>query len=190
MIDRLTGTLLDRTPDAVILDLNGIGYRLQTTLETAAALPPIGARTTLFTHLAIREDAWELYGFATADERRHFRLLLGVNGIGPKLALAVLSALPPAELRRALAENDLARLTRVPGIGKKSAQRILLELRDKPDLSQSAPQSPLLHDAALALAALGFSPTEADRLVHQAHTARPEITRPSDLVKAALASRS
>lgn len=189
MIDRLTGKLLERAPDAIVLDLHGIGYRLQTTLETAAALPPLGAPATLYTHLAIREDAWELYGFATPDERHHFRQLLSVNGIGPKLALAVLSALPPAELQRTLAENDLPRLTRVPGIGKKTAQRILLELRDKPTLPAAAPQSPLLHDTALALAALGFNPTEADRLAHQAHTAHPDLTRPSDLVKAALSTR-
>src|SRR5690606_40338847 len=138
---RLTGTLIEKTPPTLCVDVGGVGYEIDVPMSTLYALPETGAKVTLFTHLAVREDAHVLYGFATAAERSAFRELIKVSGVGARTALAVLSGLSVAELAQAVTLQESARLTRVPGIGKKTAERLLLEMRGKlgADLGGAAP---------------------------------------------------
>ena len=131
MIGRLSGTLLEKNPPQLTLDVQGVAYEVDVPMSTFYNLPPNGERVTLYTHLVVREDAHLLYGFGTENERRAFRQLLKVNGIGAKIALSVLSGLSVAELAQAITLQEAGRLTRVPGIGKKTAERLLLELKDK-----------------------------------------------------------
>ena len=131
MIGRLTGTLLEKNPPQILLDVQGVGYEVDVPMSTFYNLPDLGARVTLHTHLVVREDAHLLYGFLTENERRAFRLLTRISGIGAKMALAVLSGLSVAELAQAVTMQESGRLTKIPGIGKKTAERILLEMKDK-----------------------------------------------------------
>jgi len=131
VITQLTGTLVDKGLDVVVVDVGGVGYLVHISFTTLQALPPAGQAVKLLTYLQVREDAFTLYGFATADERRAFELCVSVSGIGPKLALAALSGLGPAALGDAISAGDVNRLVRVPGIGKKTAERLVMELRDK-----------------------------------------------------------
>jgi len=165
MVGRLTGTLVEKQPPTVCLDVNGVGYELDVPMSTLYSLPELGARVTLLTHLAIREDAHVLYGFGTAAERVTFRELIKVSGVGAKIALAVLSGMTVAELSQAVTLQEAGRLTRVPGIGKKTAERLLLGLKGKlgADLGTAAGhvvangQTDILN----ALVALGYSEREA-----------------------------
>lgn len=131
MIGRITGTLIEKSPPVVCVDVNGVGYEIDVPMSTLYALPETGARVTLFTHLVVREDAQLLYGFGSSAERSTFRELIKVTGIGARTALAVLSGLSVAELSQAITLQETGRLTRVPGIGKKTAERLLLEMRGK-----------------------------------------------------------
>jgi Holliday junction DNA helicase RuvA len=131
MIGRLSGTLIEKLPPQITVDVNGVGYDVDVTMTTFYQLPSLGQKTTLFTHLVVREDAHLLYGFATRDERETFRQLIKVTGIGAKIALAILSGMSTDELAVAVASEDLKRLSSVPGIGKKTAERLVLELRGK-----------------------------------------------------------
>src|SRR3982751_5854688 len=131
MIGRLSGVLLEKNPPQLLLDVQGVAYEVDVPMSTFYNLPNTGERVTLFTHLVVREDAHLLYGFASDSERRAFRQLLKVNGIGPRIALAVLSGLSVAELQQAVTLQESGRLTKIPGIGKKTAERLLLELKDK-----------------------------------------------------------
>jgi len=131
MIALLTGKIALKSPDAVIVDVNGVGYRVQIPFSTYFALPDEGAPLSLHIHTNVKEDAIHLYGFLTQQEKQFFQLLLGVTGVGPKLARDILSNIQPDELASALARGDLARLSAIPGIGKKSAERLVLELKDK-----------------------------------------------------------
>src|SRR5262245_7013580 len=137
MIGRLTGTLAEKTPPQVLVDVAGVGYELDVPMSTFYNLPALGERLTLLTHLVVREDAHLLYGFSSSPERTTFRQLIRIAGIGPRTALAILSGLSVSELAQAVSRQDAARLVKVPGIGKKTAERLLLELKDKlaPDLS-------------------------------------------------------
>lgn len=167
MIGRLTGTLLEKNPPQILLDVGGVGYEVEVPMSTFYNLPGTGERVSLHTHLAVREDAHSLYGFGTEDERMAFRQLLKISGIGARTALAVLSGLSVAELAQAVALQESGRLTKIPGIGKKTAERLLLELRDKlakalPGVSGSVAaagnaQSDIVH----ALLALGYNEKEA-----------------------------
>src|SRR5690606_5039070 len=143
MIGRITGTLLEKTPPMVCIDVNGVGYEIDVPMSTLYKLPETGARVTLFTHLSVREDAHTLYGFSSASERSAFRALIKVTGIGARTALSVLSGMTVAELANAITRQETGHLTRVPGIGKKTAERLLLELRGKlgADL-EAAPGTP------------------------------------------------
>ena len=163
MIGRLTGTLYDKTPPRIGLEVQGVGYEVDVSMTTFYALPELGSQVTLLTHLTVREDAHILFGFATAQERATFRELIKVTGIGARTALAVLSGMSPADLAQAVTMQGPARLTGVPGIGKKTAERLILELRGKlgADLGSAVPaiaggQSDILH----ALTALGYSERE------------------------------
>jgi len=165
LIGRLTGVLLEKRPPMVALEVQGVAYELDVPMSTLYQLPATGATVTLYTHLQVREDAHLLYGFATDEERQLFRQLLRVNGVGARTALAILSGLSAQELRHAVAAQDSGRLIRIPGIGKKTAERLMLELRDR--LSgvigdSGAGSAPSVHDDALrALLALGYSEKEA-----------------------------
>ena len=164
MIGRLTGTLAEKTPPQVLIDVAGVGYELDVPMSTFYTLPALGERLTLLTHLVVREDAHLLYGFASPPERATFRQLIRIAGIGPRTALAILSGLSVSELAQAVSRQDSARLVKVPGIGKKTAERLLLELKDKlaPDLSGAAAvTSDSQVDIVQALLALGYNEREA-----------------------------
>ncbi|MEI2416662.1 Holliday junction branch migration protein RuvA [Orrella sp. JC864] len=165
MIGRLTGTLIEKTPPTICVDVNGVGYEIDVPMSTLYALPENGARVTLHTHLAIREDAHVLYGFGSAQERAAFRQLIKVSGIGARTALAVLSGLSVDELAQAVTLQETGRLTRVPGIGKKTAERLLLELRGKIGAELpgggAAPAADGQADILNALLALGYSDRES-----------------------------
>jgi len=173
MIEYLRGTLIEKHPTFVVVDVAGMGYRVAIPLSSYGLLGGTGAEVKLLTHHHVREDSEELYGFATAEERTLFELLINVSGIGPRLAQAVLSGMPAPALREALVTSDLASLTRIPGVGKKTAERMVLELRDKvaklvPEAGVPAgsPQSVSEDDeAVLALVTLGFNRYEARRAV-------------------------
>lgn len=170
MIGRITGTLLETTPPTICIQAGGLGYELDVPMSTLYKLPAIGQAVTLFTHLAIRDDAHVLYGFGTAGERTAFRALIKVTGIGARTALAVLSGLSVEDLADAILRQESGRLVKVPGIGKKTAERLLLELRGKleplagtsvPGGEGTPPSS--AGDVLNALQALGYSNAEARR---------------------------
>jgi len=167
MIGSLRGTLFDRPgPGEVIVDVGGVGYRASVPTPVLAGLGAVGSEVVLHVHTHVREDAIVLYGFAHADERRCFEALLGAHGVGPSLALAILSALSPATLSTAVLEEDIDTLCRVPGVGKKTAARLLLELQARLDLptldggSASAPTGSARGEARAALSELGYGPDE------------------------------
>jgi Holliday junction DNA helicase RuvA len=173
MIALLTGEVAVRRGDHVVVSCGGVGYRLAVSAETLRYVPAAGQTTTIHTHLIVRDDALQLYGFATEEERDLFLLLLGVQSVGPKMALAVLSGGPPRELLGAVAAGDTARLQAVPGIGKRTAERIVVELREKVGAhALAADDAIVVHRAddprMLArdgLLGLGFTPQEADKLL-------------------------
>jgi Holliday junction DNA helicase RuvA len=183
LIALLGGTVAVRRSDHVVVDCGGVGYRLSVSGETLRHVPAIGNEVRLHTHLIVREDALMLYGFATEEERELFLMLLGVQSVGPKVALAVLSGGPPRELLRALAAGDSARLQAVPGIGKRTAERIIVELREKVGAAgldaQETPIRVLVGDdprhlARAGLLGLGYSVQEADELLDGAAGDQPE----------------
>ncbi|UCH54228.1 MAG: Holliday junction branch migration protein RuvA [Pseudomonadota bacterium] len=176
MIGRLHGTLVSKEPPALLVDVGGVGYELEAPMTTFYDLPPTGQAVTLFTHLVVREDAQLLFGFSRESQRRLFRDLLKVNGVGPRVALAVLSGMSDQEFVSCVADNNIARLTQVPGIGRKTAERLVMELRDKlpfephdqdaPGVAEAlAANSDPVGEAVSALIALGYKPQEASRAV-------------------------
>jgi Holliday junction DNA helicase RuvA len=171
MIGRIHGKLLERRPPQIVVDVQGVGYELDVPMSTFYQLPATGAEVSLYTHLVVREDAHQLYGFATETERRAFRQLLRISGVGARTALSVLSGLSVADLREAVSTQDSGRLTKIPGIGKKTAERLLLELRDKLDATLAAPAAAKgdgqAGDVANALLALGYNEREASWAVKQ-----------------------
>jgi Holliday junction DNA helicase RuvA len=190
MIARLRGTLVDKGIDHVLVDVGGVGFRIAVSLNTLAALPAVGQAAELHTQLIVREDAMSLVGFATVDERAAFELVTSVQGVGPKLAMSILSALEAGELAAAVRAGDHARLVRIPGIGRKTAERLVLELRDKFDTAPtSAPATAKRPGGAQAVASalinLGYKPAEAERAAADAGKAHPQAGV-AELVKAAL----
>ena len=166
MIGRLSGVLLEKNPPQLLLDVAGVAYEVDVPMSTFYTLPATGERITLYTHLVVREDAHLLYGFGTEGERSAFRQLLKVNGIGAKIGLSVLSGLSVAELAQTITMQETGRLTKIPGIGKKTAERILLEMKDKlgANLTQAVGvnrPAPASSDILNALLALGYSDKEA-----------------------------
>ncbi|MBE2315425.1 Holliday junction branch migration protein RuvA [Solirubrobacter sp. CPCC 204708] len=180
MIALVSGEVAVRRGDHVVVSCGGVGYRLNVSAETLSHVPRIGEDVTLFTHLIVREDAMTLMGFATEEERDLFLLLIGVQGVGPKMALAVLSGGPPRELLSAVAASDTARLTAVPGIGKRTAERIIVELKTKiPDVQHDPITVTKLGDdphaqAREGLIGLGFAAHEIDKLLDGASGDTPE----------------
>ena len=174
MIGRITGRLAEKNPPQILIDVNGVGYELEVPMSTFYGLPATGQTVSLATHLAVREDGHFLYGFASEDERATFRQLLKVAGIGARTALAVLSGLSVTDLSQAIALQESGRLIKIPGIGKKTAERLLLELRDKlpkalPGLATQAAAQPGddRADIVNALLALGYNEKEALGAVKQ-----------------------
>lgn len=174
MIARLAGTLAETSADSAVIDVQGVGYAVLASGKTLAALPPVGGDVMLLTELQVREDSMTLFAFGSAAEREAWRQLTGVQGVGGRLALAILSILTPDELARAIAAGDKAMIARASGVGPKLAQRIALELQGKlglaPALGASGPAAanPATTDALSALANLGFKPVEASAAVAKA----------------------
>ncbi len=172
MIGRISGRLLTKQPPQITVDVNGIGYEIDVPMSTLYQLPATGAEVTLYTQLIVREDAQLLYGFATEAERALFRQLIKISGIGARTALSVLSGLSVAELREAVRSQDIARMTKIPGIGKKTAERLLLELRDRLDFkagdsSAGGVTAPGTGDIVNALSALGYNDREVNWAVEK-----------------------
>jgi len=174
MIGFLRGRLAAKHPPILVLDVGGVGYELEAPMSTFYDLPAVGDEVTLLTHLLVREDAHVLYGFGTEAERRLFRNLLRISGIGAKMALAILSGISVEGFRRCVRSEDTATLVKVPGIGKKTAERLIVEMRDRFDREQSARSTDAVEIAAPgsardeafdALVALGYRPAEATRLL-------------------------
>lgn len=197
MITHLSGTILEATPSLVIIDVQGVGYEVLIPASSFGKLPQPGNKTHLYTHLAIRDDAHVLYGFATSEERELFRLLIqSVSGIGPKIALNVLTGLSPGDFATAVVEGDTKRLSSVSGLGKKTAERIIVELKDKiktttpwPTTGSSTPPTPgdaLRQDAIAALVALGYKVPDATKRVDGAKKMLGDKVELDHLVKASL----
>lgn len=178
MIGFLRGQLVHKHPPALMVEVNGVGYELEAPMTTFYTLPDAGQEIALYTHLVVREDAQLLYGFATEEEQRLFRALIKVNGVGAKMALTILSGIESDQFARCIRENDTDTLIKLPGVGKKTAERLIIEMRDKlgqlPDTSRKqdtgehAPESTRtsVDDAISALIALGYRPQEASKYVH------------------------
>ena len=190
MIGRLTGILAEKSPPQVLIDVGGVGYEVDVPMSSFYNLPALGERTTLLTHFVVREDAQLLFGFLTQPERAAFRQLIKISGVGPRMALGLLSGLSVAELTQAVTQQQAARLVKVPGIGKKTAERLLLELKGKlgPDLG--LPGAAIVSDAQAdivqALIALGYSERDAAAVLKS----MPADVGVSDGIKLALKSLS
>ncbi|MCL7930179.1 Holliday junction branch migration protein RuvA [Halomonas llamarensis] len=198
MIGRLTGQLLEKHPPLIVIDVHGVGYELATSMNTLVALPAVGETISLYTHLTIRDDAHLLYGFSREHERALFRALIKVNGVGPKLALAILSGMDEDAFMRCVRDDDSKALTRLPGVGKKTAERLIIEMRDRFPEWENASDATLpleaatakgqrnsLADAEAALISLGYKPAEAAKMLSGLDPNQPAET----LIKAALTQR-
>src|SRR5690349_3999733 len=187
MIGRLVGTLAEKSPPQLLVDANGVGYEVDVPMSTFYNLPGLGEQVTLLTHFVVREDAQQLFGFLTHEERSTFRQLIKIAGVGPRMALAILSGLSVNELAQAITRQDSGRLVKVPGIGKKTAERLLLELKGKLGDALTAPASVASSEQAdilQALLALGYN----DREAAAAMKALPADVGVSDGIKLALKS--
>lgn len=174
MIGLLRGKLLLKQPPDLMLDVNGVGYEVQASMTTFYDLPELQAEVTLYTHFVVREDAQLLYGFSSQTERELFRHLLKVNGVGPKMALAIVSGMNPLEFQQVIHAADIARLSRIPGVGKKTAERLVIELRDRlPKAAGDSVTTTLIavsetsasDEAVNALLALGYKPVQASQMI-------------------------
>jgi holliday junction DNA helicase RuvA len=190
MIGSLHGRIASKTPPQLTVDVGGVGYELEAPLSTFFHLPPIGDEVRLLTHLVVREDAHVLYAFATEDERRLFRNLIRVSGVGPKIALALLSGISVAAFSECVQRGDIGALTRVPGVGRKTAERLIVEMRDRlapaqptAGASAAAPVTSAESEAYDALVALGYRPAEAARLLK---TVAPGTHSTEELIRRAL----
>ena len=164
MIGKLTGTLLEKNPPQILIDCHGVGYEVDVPMSTFYGLPAVGERVALLTHFVVREDAQILYGFATPTEREAFRQLIRISGVGPRTALSVLSGMSVADLAQAVTAQESGRIVKVPGIGKKTAERLLLELKGKLGADLGAPlgaRNDAQNDILQALLALGYNDKEA-----------------------------
>jgi holliday junction DNA helicase RuvA len=191
VIAHLRGRLVAKHPNQAIVDCAGVGYDVAISVPTFSDLPNLGAEVSLFIHTHVREDALALYGFLRAEEKQLFERLIGVSGIGPKLAITILSGMPAEEMVSAIRGNDVARLTRIPGIGKKTAERMVLELRDKLDAFAAAPvrtASPVEDDVLSALLNLGYQRPAAEKAVAAAAGANGKSASFETLFKQALST--
>lgn len=205
MIGRLTGKLLMKQAPELLIDIQGLGYEVLAPMSTFYQLPAVGDGVMLHTHLVVREDAQVLYGFASTGERELFRALIKVNGVGPKVALAILSGVSADEFVLLVNRGDAAALTRIPGIGKKTAERLLLDMRDRlkewqadPVVAAANQQASMIdgesqpdarvlaEEAETALIALGYRPAEATKMIVRVQKDNPEVVRSEELIRLAL----
>ena len=197
MITFLQGILSESLPTQIVVDVGGVGYQVFIPLSSYDRLPAAGAPVRVLTHLQVREDAHILYGFMSVPERDLFRLLVNnVSGIGPKMALAVLSGMSVTTFKNAVVINDISSLSKISGVGKKTAERVVLELRDKLGVAATweaassahspTPEETAVSDALLALISLGYKQVDAHKAVKQIHKAGAEPPKPEDLVRLAL----
>jgi len=201
MIGRLRGTLIEKQPPYLLLDVNGVGYELQAPMTTFYRLPSLGAEVTLHTHLSITENLHQLFGFAEQRDRSLFRTLIKVNGVGPKLAIAILSGMESDDIARCVRDDNINALTKVPGIGKKTAERLVIELRDRlknwdlpqsdllahSEIQQIASDNEVYAEAESALIALGYKPVEAAKMISTAAKHKPDA-KSEELIRLALRS--
>ena len=196
MIGRLSGALLEKNPPAILVNVQGVGYEVDVPMSTYYGLPDVGEQVELHTHFVVREDAQLLFGFATRRERALFRALLKVNGVGAKVALSILSGLSADEFFQCVAAKDAVALTRVPGIGKKTAERLLVEMQDKVDalaggsVQQGLPSEPISSardQASEALLSLGYKAAEVKRLLDKTAVDGQSV---EDMIRSALRSVS
>ncbi|MFW1678243.1 Holliday junction branch migration protein RuvA [Pontibacter sp. JAM-7] len=207
MIGRLTGELVEKHPPQLLVEVNGVGYEVEASMNTFYRLPDCGSRVTLFTHFVVREDAQLLYGFYAREERTLFRTLIKANGVGPKLAITILSGISTHEFVRCVQQQDTAALIRLPGVGKKTAERLIVEMKDKlatlglQDVAEFSLESGGIHDdltptiaaavdsrteAESALVALGYKPVQATKAIAQAEKQLGADATSEDLIRAAL----
>lgn len=193
MIGYLTGKIVAKKPTNILLDVNGVGYSVNISVTTFEKLPPQNEFVSLFIFTSVKEDAIDLYGFSTPSEKEMFELLISVNGIGPKLAQSLLSGIQVEELRQAIDDGNLSRITAVPGIGRKTAERLLVELRDKMDKltetslpAEAGAPSSIRSDAIAALVNLGYNIKTAEKVVRNIMNTKTSSTI-EDVIKESLA---
>lgn len=205
MIGRLRGTLIEKQPPYLLIDVHGVGYEVQAPMTTFYRLPELGGEALLYTHLAVSETAQQLFGFADERDRKLFRTLIKVSGVGPKLAIAILSGMEADDIARCVREDKVSALVKVPGVGKKTAERLVIELRDRlkawdlprPDLKESdllpetleQPLGDRQGEAESALISLGYKPAEAARMISAAARQEPAASS-QELIRLALRSIS
>jgi len=201
MIGRLRGNLIEKQPPYLVLDVNGVGYELQAPMTTFYRLPAIGAEVVLHTHLSITENLHQLFGFADQRDRSLFRTLIKVNGVGPKLAIAILSGMEADDIARCVRDNNIKALTKVPGIGTKTAERLVIELRDRlknwdmpnsdvlshNEIKQIVSDNDVYTEAESALISLGYKPAEAAKMISMASKQKPDA-KSEELIRLALRS--
>ena len=190
MIGRLKGEIIEKQAPGILVDCQGVGYEVETPMSTFLELPAEGSEVTLLTHLLVREDSQTLYGFATAAEKNLFRALLKINGVGAKMALAILSAMSAGDFQRCVEYEDATTLTKIPGVGKKTAERLIIEMRDRvTQLPTTAAKGKVTVDAGPrqeavdALIALGYKPAEVTKLVNSLDT---DGQSAEDIIRSAL----
>ena len=194
MIAHLTGKLTHKSPVAIIIDVNGVGYQVFIPLSTFYALPELESKISLGIHTHMREEALKLFGFYTIDEKRIFEKLITINKVGPKLALTILSGMPPADILSTIDSNDIVKLSTIPGIGRKTAERLILEMRDKLDgLSLDfvakkgpGPEKGLFDDALSALVNLGYKKSQAEQTLKKVYAEKVGDTSIENLIKDSL----
>ncbi|WP_430462010.1 Holliday junction branch migration protein RuvA [Thalassolituus sp. LLYu03] len=196
MIGRLKGIILEKQAPDLLIDVNGVGYELQAPISTLAVLGRTGSEAVLYTHLAIREDAHQLYGFSDKAQRTLFRTLIKVSGVGPKLALAILSGMDANAFALCVHNEDVTALTKLPGVGKKTAERLIVEMRDRltewqapaplwaaVDQAEKASLDAVLREAEAALIALGYKPQDAAKMLNKVSS---QADTPEELIRLAL----
>lgn len=194
MIAHLKGTLEHKTPASAIVDVNGVGYEAFISLTNYYELPEPGNPVSLFIYTHHREDVFKLYGFIRDEEKHIFETLIGINKVGPKMALSILSGMPTDELMDVISKNDIARLSTIPGVGRKTAERLALELRDKlsklekfmPEGSSTTPRNQILDDALSALVNLGYKKADAEKALQKVWDDNPEPPTLEGLIKESL----
>lgn len=194
MIAHLTGKLTHKSPVAIIIDVNGVGYQVFVPLSTFYALPELESKISLGIHTHMREEALKLFGFYTIDEKKIFEKLITINKVGPKLALTILSGMPPADILSTIDSNDIVKLSTIPGIGRKTAERLILEMRDKLDglsldfvvTKDPGPEKELFDDALSALVNLGYKKSQAEQTLKKVYAEKVGDTSIENLIKDSL----
>ena len=194
MISRLTGILAAKRAPQILIDCHGVGYEADVSMTTFYKLPEVGQQISIWTHLLVKEDSHSLIGFDNEQERKLFRQLIRITGVGPKMALTILSGIDELQFALCIANNDIAMLTRLPGVGKKTAERLIIEMRDKIDVTAGdlpmqqavAGGHSIVNEAIEALQALGYKPTDAEKMISRAQQQGESADSASQLIKQAL----